>query len=69
MNLNLPRIESACIKSDASKLVIPKYLYSLKAHTKLPESDKSTWDSAYAEEYPGLHENAVDWEYISDKSF
>ena len=54
---------------NASQLNNVNPLRSLKAHNLLNPSDKRTWDSAYAEEYYGLHENAVVWGYISEKSY
>ena len=54
-------------KVDASQLSNVNPPRSLKAHNLLNTSDKQTWDSAYAEEYYGLNENDVAWEYISEK--
>ena len=56
-----------CRKVDASQLSNVNPPRSLKTHNLLNPLDKQTWNSAYAEEYYGFHENAAAWEYISKK--
>ena len=57
-----------CRKVDVSQLSNVNPPRSLKAHSLLNPSDKQTWDFAYTEEYYGLYENTVAWEYISKRN-
>ncbi len=41
---------------------------SLKHHTKMCESDKAIWDSAYDEEYDGLM-SLPSWEVVSEQEY
>ena len=52
----------------AKNLLIPTAPSSLKNHSKLPESDKITWNQAYSEEYNGLQELEV-FDYISEAEY
>ena len=56
-------------KVDASKLTINKSPLNLKSHSKLPTNDKAIWDSEYTEEYYGLHESSIAWEYIIEEQY